>query len=216
MAINASTAPSGGGVKQAPIAIGSHVARLVQVIDLGMQPQSWGNQVKEPARKINLTYELGYEFMKDTDGNEDKEKPRWIGEDFVLHNLSADLAKSTKRCNALDPEGKYKGDFAKMLGEACTITVVHNKGNNGNIYANISLVSPVVKGMAVPALKNQPKVFDLDNPDLEVFKSLPSFIQNKILGGVNYPGSKLAHLLDGEVEGEAKQQEHGGEDEIPF
>lgn len=199
MALNAATVPmTGGGPKQEPIAIGTYMARLVQVVDLGLQPQEYQGQMKEPKREVNLTYELCTMFMKDEKGVEDPTKPRWVGESFVLNNLKADLAKSTKRIKSIDPENKCHGDLVKMLGMPCLVTIAHNIGKkNGNIYANVSMVSPPMAGIPCPELKNEPRFFDLSDPKLESFLALPTFIQDKIKTNLEFPGSRLARMLDG-------------------
>ena len=51
----------------------NYPARVVQVIDLGLQAQRpYQGKDKPPAYEIMLTYELGTEFMRD----EDEIKPR--------------------------------------------------------------------------------------------------------------------------------------------
>jgi hypothetical protein len=198
MALNAATVPMGGGKKQEPVAIGTYMARLVQVLDLGLQPQEYQGQVKEPKQEINLTYELVTEFMKDENGVPDLTKPRWVGESFVLNNLKADLAKSTKRIKAIDQANKYNGDLIKMIGMPCLVTIAHNKSaKTGVVYANVSMVSPPMAGIPCPDLKNEPKVFDLSNPDTTIFLALPEFLQTKIKANLEYPGSKLDRLLSG-------------------
>lgn len=200
MALNAATAPmgNGGGKKQEPVAIGTYMARLVQVLDLGLQPQEYQGQIKDPKQEVNLTYELVTEFMKDDEGKPDETKPRWVGESFVLNNLKADLAKSTKRIKAIDQKNEFKGNLIDMIGMPCLVTIAHNKSQKtGNIYANISMVSPPMAGIPCPPLKNEPKVFDLSNPDPAIFLSLPEFLQAKIKANLEYPGSKLDRLLSG-------------------
>jgi hypothetical protein len=210
MALNAATAPMASGPKQEPIAVGTYMARLVQVIDLGLQPQEFNGQQKEPKREVNLTYELTNVFMKDENGNDDTTKPRWVGESFPLNNMKADLAKSTKRIKAIDPENKYNGDLIKMLNMPCLVTIVHNVSKkNGNVYSNISMVSPPMAGMPVPELKNEPRWFDLEAPDVKTFLSLPEFIQNKIKANLEFPKSKLDKLLnspDGAASSDSPQE----------
>ena len=53
-----------------------------------------------------------------------------------------------------------------------------------------------------PELKNPAKVFDLDNPDMVVFGSLPQWLQDKIKGNLNFNGSKLQAALGGEKQPE--------------
>ena len=224
MALNAATVPmGGGGPKQEPIPVDTYPARLVQVIDLGLQPQDYMGQEKAPRNEVNLTYELLDIFIKDEDGNEDPQKPRWVGESFVLNNLKADKAKSTKRIMAIDPKGECNGDLIKMVGMPCNVTIAHNIAKkNGNIYANVSMVSPASPRRSYPELKNNPKIFDLSNPDKEIFLALPEFLQAKIKANLEFPGSKLDRLLNGAgasaqaAPPEAPRADMNDMDEAPF
>lgn len=181
---------------------GTYPGRLVQVIDLGLQPQRpfQGNE-KAPANELYTTYELVDEFMKDEKGIELEDKPRWISERFAFHNLNSTKATSTKRYLALDPNLEYDGNWPELLGLACNVTVVNNPGTTADgkkrVYENIASTAPMRKKDAdkLPALVNKPKFFDLADPDLEVFKSLPEWLQQKIKSNLNYNGSKLQNLL---------------------
>jgi len=190
-------AKGGGGVKQDTIEIGTYPARLVRVIDLGLQARKpYKGQEKPPAYMVSLTYELLDVFMLDAEGNEDETKPRWISEDIAIHHPSADLAISTKRAKALDPENDQGYDLSAMVGAPCMITVVH-KESKGKTYANIGNVTTMrAKDAAkAPELVNEPLVFDLDQPTLEKFNEVPQWLQEKIKNNLEYKGSKLAELL---------------------
>lgn len=189
----------GGGVKQALIEVGTVPARLVRVIDLGMQAQQpYQGQEKPPAHMVDFTYELLDVFMVDKDGNEDESKPRWISESFPIHHPSADLAKSTKRAKALDPNDDFGFDLTRMVGQACMVTIGH-KVSKGNTYANIIGVTPMRAKDAdkAPALKNEPVVFTLDDPDLEVFNKFPDWLREKIQSNLEFNGSRLWAALNG-------------------
>jgi hypothetical protein len=174
------------------------MARVVQVIDLGVQAQRpYKGTEKPPIQEIMVTYELGTEFLLDEDGNEDTSKPRWVSERLPLYNLAADKAKSTKRYMALDPAKKYGGDWTQLLGAGCLVAIVNNE-KDGRTYNNVGGISPALKGVPIPELVNEPKFFDQDNPDLEVFSSLPDWIQGIIRDGLGFPGSKLDGMLAGE------------------
>lgn len=191
------------------IEAGNYMGRLVHVIDLGVQEQQpYKGQEKPPVQKIRLTYELANEFLEDEDGNPMEDKPLHVSEDMPLYSLSAENAKSTKRVKALDPSNKLQGDLSKMIGTAVTITIVHNKSKKDpeKVYANIGNVTPAMKGVPVPELIQEPKVFDLDAPDLEVFGSLPEWVQDIIKGNLNFPGSKLAELLGDSSEAPEEEQ----------
>lgn len=203
MALNANALPRKASGKQQPnLEPGGYPARVVQLIDLGLQAQRpYQGQEKGPAYEIMLTYELVDEFMKDDDDEPIKDKPRWVSETFPLHPLVADKAKSTKRYLALDPSQAFKGDFSKLIDTPCTVTIVNNKGADGRVYDNIGNVSTMRPREAVncPPLVNPTKVFDLDAPNMEVFNSLPEWLREKIKGNLNFQGSKLQAALDGNV-----------------
>lgn len=200
MAINAKKVAGGNGgnrVAQPNIEPGVYPARLVQIIDLGVQPQrEYKGTAKPPAQEIMLTYELVDEFMKDEDGNDVEDKPRWVSENFPLHNLKADLAKSTKRYHAFDPDEVNEGDWAALIGAPINVTVVNNK-NGDKVYDNVANLSAMRPKDAAncPELVNPTKVFDLDDPDMEVFAALPKWIQDKLTSNLNYKGSVLEGLV---------------------
>ena len=206
MGINANNVPHKGGSNsnpQTPMEAGNYPCRLVQVIDLGLQPQRpYKGEEKQPAHMLFTTYEFTDEFMKDEDGNDIEDKPRWLSEDFPLYSLQSDRARSTKRYNVLDPDGVHGGDWGSLLGTACNVTVTTSEGkgdNAGKVYNNIGGTSPMRPKDAEKTndLVNEPKVFDLDNPDMEIFKSLPEWLQDKIKGNLEFKGSKLDNLLSG-------------------
>ena len=211
MALNASKvagAPSANRIVQENLEPGNYPARVVQIIDFGLQPQRpYKGEDKPPAQEIGITYELLDEFMKDEEGADIEDKPRWISENFPLRNLKADLAKSTKRYNALDVTNEYGGDFSQLLETPCMVTVVNNASGD-KIYDNVGNVSPMRPRDAAnaPELVNPSKFFDLDAPNLEVFTSFPQWIQDKIKGNLNYKGSLLEKALGGSEEKGAEEK----------
>ena len=194
---------------QANIEAGVYPARLVQLIDLGLQAQKpYMGKDKPPVQEIMLTYELVDEFMKDEEGNDVPDKPRWISETLPFYGLFADKAKSTQRYNAFDPKGEFDGDFAKAVGMAINIAVVNNTVGD-KTYDNIGAISTMRPrdAQACPELVNPAKTFDLDAPDMEIFNKLPAWIQEKIKGNLNYAGSVLEKALGGKPAAPAKKAE---------
>jgi len=197
MGLNAKKVGGGNGggnrVPQANIEPGTYPARLVQIIDLGLQAQRpYQGKDKPPAQEIMLTYELVDTFMLDEDGNELEDKPRWISETLPFYVLYADKAKSTQRYNAIDPTGEYDGDFAKAIGTPINVTIVNNAVGD-KVYDNIATISAMRPRDAdkCPELVNPSKLFDLDNPDMEVFNALPEWLRDKIKSNLNFKGSPL-------------------------
>ena len=200
MAINARKVKSnGGGFRQPPIDAGTYPARLVQVIDLGIQAREpYKGQAKPPVQMISLTYELLDEFCVNEDGEVLEDKPRWVSEQMPLYNLEADKAKSTERYNGLDPEQVHEGDFGALVGQPCMVTIAQNKKGD-KVYCNVASVAPMraKEAAKAPELVNKAAVFELEDPDLEVFNSFPQFMQDKIKANIEFEGSVLDELLNG-------------------
>ena len=214
--------------RPAPLEAGTYPAAPVQLIGLGLQAQRpFQGQEKAPKEELYITYELADEFLLDEDGNEDESKPRWISENFPLNNLDSDRAKSTQRYFALDPTEEHGGDFTKLLGIPCLLSLTHtpSKKDPSVVYNNVHSVQPMRSKDAkkYTGLVNEPKVFVFDEPDLEVFLSLPAWLQDKIKEALTFPGSELEKLLgsssakskdEGTDESDQNEEEEGdGDDE---
>src|SRR5574341_1285327 len=84
-------------MKTPPLDPGVYPTRLVQLIDLGLQPQRpYQGKEKPPAHEIMMTYEFVDEFLKDENDEDIEDKPRWYSETLPLYSLEADKAKSTQ------------------------------------------------------------------------------------------------------------------------
>lgn len=203
MSLNAKNVPSGGTPRERPepLDAGSYPARLVQVLSLGVQPQRpFKGEEKAPKLELMLTYEFLDEFLKDEDGEDIEDKPRWLSETLPFNNLDADLAKSTKRYYALDANAEHGGDWAALVGTPCVVTIVQNEGtgkNAGSVFENIAAVSAMrpKEAAKAPELVNPPKVFDFYDPDMEIFLSLPQWLQDKMKGAVDFGGSALEKAI---------------------
>jgi hypothetical protein len=204
MALKANEVSTGSNFKKPdPLEPGAYPARVVQVISLGLQKQQpYAGEEKPPKHELYVTYEILDEFLLDEDGEEIKDKPRWISERFGLHNLDSDMAKSTKRYFALDPENEYGGDWEKIPGSPCIVNIINNKAekgkHKGKVFDKVGSVSAMRAKEANKAkeLVNPPKIFDIDAPDMEVFYSLPDWLQ-KIMTEENleFEGSALDNAI---------------------
>lgn len=224
MALNANQSKNKNQNIVKPLDAGTYPGRLVMVVDLGLQSQrEYQGDPKPPAYEILTTYEHSDEFMKDEDGNDIADKPRWSSESFALYPLQSEKAKSTKRYLALDPSGQAKGDWSKLLSTPVMITMVHNQNKKtGTVYANIAGISAMRAKDAdkLPKLINPAVAFDMDNPDVEVFNKLPDWIKKKIMTGLEFKGSKLDKLLGGAYTPPPADADEGDgpnfNDEAPF
>lgn len=221
MGLNAKNKKYAGGKKVVvdPVDPGTYPARVVQVVDLGTQPQpAWKGEEKPPAQEIMVTYELVDEFIKDEDG---EEKPRWISERFTLHNLSSELAKSTKRYYAIDPKGVHGGDWSALIGMPVMVTIVVNPGKGDKadrLFEKIASTSTAREKEAakMPQLSKEGKIF---SPDLaetaDILGTFPKWIQDKITSGLDWEGSPAQLKLAGKVADKPAKEEPEDED-IPL
>lgn len=211
--LNAANIPSGGNTnKFAVLDAGSYPARLARIVDIGVQPQfAYKGQSKPPVRKLQLTYELLDEFALDEEGNELPDDPRWVWETFPLYGLKSDRAKSTIRYMSLDPAMDFGGDWAKLATTPCTVTLAKEawRDDPTKFSNRVTAVSSMRAKDAdkAPSLVKGSVVFDMDEPDLDVFNSLPQNTQDLIKKALNYPGSAIQALV--EAEGGAKPEEMG-------
>lgn len=214
MSFNAKTLPAAPSNKSpiAPLDAGSYPARLVQIVGLGIQPsRPYKGEEKPPRLTIRLTYEFLDEFMKDEEGDDVEDKPRWLSEELPFMSLKQDLAKSTKRYFALDPDDTSDGDWTKLIGAPCVVTIVQEVDKRPGVdktynkIANVSSMRPKEAAKA-PDLKNPPLIWDFYSPDIEVFNNFPEWIQEKIKGAVDYEGSELEKLIGGKAATKPKKE----------
>lgn len=220
MALNAKNkkAPAGNKdfVEQPDIEEGTYPCRVAQVIELGLQPQRpHKGKEKPPVDMLYITYEMTDEFMVDEAGEEIEDKPRWHSEDFPYYGIDCDMAKCNKRLKAIDPKNKVDGDWSKIGGAPCNVTFSHNtKGDK--TYVNVAAVTSVRAKDAknMPKLKNPVKIFDIDEPDMEIFEALPKWLQEKIKSNLNYKGSVLEAAINGEDSDEGTEEEVPKQEEV--
>ena len=219
--LNAKKVKSTGGHRQEAIDAGSYPARVVQIIDLGVQPQRpHQGKTKPPVQMIRITYEFVDEFCLDEAGEEQLDKPRWVSEDIPFYSLDADRAKSTLCYKALDPEDVNDGDFEGLIDTPCNVTITKTQGkgkNSDKEYNNISAVSgmrPKDRKKCEP-LVNEPVFFSIDSPVKDDFDKLSDYVKDKIKEGLEFEGSPLDKLLKGLPVDEEDDQEPPFDEDIP-
>lgn len=196
MALNADSFTAKGGSTASRPEPGTHYARLVQVVDKGIQQRpAYQGQAKDPAQIISFTFELPYstaEFNGEI-------KPHWITMTCPASNH--EKSNFFKIRGVFDPQGNNP-DITSWLGTPCMVNVVNRVDNQtkevkGVKIDTVSAVPPQPNGqpMEIAPLVNAPRIFDFDNPDLEVLKQLPEWLRKDIGEALNYPGSILEQQL---------------------
>lgn len=205
MAFKRATKQSSGGTTTkmtAPLLeAGGYPARLLQIVDLGMQPGS--NIYPEPQLKLEFRFELLDEFMLDEDGKELSEEPRLFSYE-VSYNADGYMGDRSNIYKLMDAfEDGFNKDLPDLLGEAVNVTIVkYIKNNKEKDEANkITSVTPMREKDKVKAgpLLGKTLYFDLEEPDLETFNRLTHrgewSQQAKIKKGLAIFESPLAEML---------------------
>lgn len=201
---------TGGGKEFKPLEAGTHAAICTAVVGVGPQETPWG--VKD---RLYLRFEVPAERVKWTDAEgAEHEGPAIIWSKYTASlnaksNLRADL--EGWRGRAFTPEELKLFDMDKVLGKPCLLTVVHNKADNGKVYANIQSISGLVKGMAVPQAEAELLSFDFDDHTSQNFDSLP-----KWLGEMVQAGKGIREQQEAQQEPPGTDDAGFVEDDIPF
>ena len=131
---------NGDGQTFQPAPNGVHQAVCVDVVDLGVLDVTWQGQTKRQ-HKVNLAWQI----------NEDRDdgKPFLVFKRYTLSlsekaTLRKDLESWRGRKFTRDEEMGF--DLETVIGVNCLLNITHNQVGD-KTYANVSSVSPLMKGM---------------------------------------------------------------------
>lgn len=195
------TVNSGSAASYGPISEGTHLAICNMLIDLGMQ---FSETYKTSSRKVLIGWEIPDETIELDDGpvprNISKRYTASLGEKAILRG---DL--ESWRGKAFTDQELAGFDLHNIVGKNCLINVVHSKGQNGKVYANVGSVMALPRNMAPGKLSEPPVVFDLDTDPLEMVDALPKWIGELIKKSSSYEerlnaAPKMEDLPDDESE----------------
>lgn len=190
------TATNEGGGNFAPIEAGTYPARCYSMIHIGTIIENIQGKQKT-LNKVRISWEIPTELKEFKQG--EGEKPFVIAKDFTLSlNEKATLRKflASWRGKDFNEEEAKSFDVTKLLGVPCMISVVHKESSGGKIYAEISGVSPVMKGFVVPEQINPNFELNYEQFDFEAFKNLPEFVRKKMESSVEYQSMISSHNHD--------------------
>lgn len=160
---------------------GTHVAILYSIIHLGTQKTTFQGKEKT-AYKIRLSFELPN--LKKVFKEGEEAKPMSIGSKLSLSMFSkAKLRPLVEGIIGVslpdDVADSY--DIENLLGKPCLISVKHEIGSDGKIYATIAATSQLMDGMATPVQTNPSRVINLFAEwDEAVYQSLPEYLRKEI------------------------------------
>ena len=192
MSLTASS-KGGGDFQLAPV--GNHIARCVQVIDLGTQRDSFEGKPKI-MHKVRISWELPEE--KAVFDEEKGEEPFLVSKEYTLSlsdraNLRHDL--ESWRGRDFTEKELEAFDIDKLLGAPCMLNVIHKKSAKKRDYVAITSVTRLPKSVKPKDVPKQilPSVkYMIEDGRNDVFKALPDFIKAKIMVSEEWTGEKSA------------------------
>jgi len=180
MPLMSSEKAGGGGFK--PVPTGTHIARCVTVVDLGVQPTPWGSK-----EQVYLGFEVpGFRVEWEKD-DQQHEGPGLIGVTWT-NNLyeEANLGKNliSWRGKPFSKEERAGFDLFNLLGVPCMISVTHKEATNGKVYANIGSVMGVPAGTDLPKQETESIGYTAtDSTYSGTLDKLPEWLKTKALEG---------------------------------
>lgn len=184
---------SGSNKEFKPVPEGNHTARCYRVIDLGTQDVEYMGEPKL-MHKVLIGWELSGEAEDGTPLKTDGGDPLTITKQYTLSlgkkaNLRADL--ESWRGKAFTDDELKGFDITALLGVHCMVTVKHDKKGD-KTYTNVASVSkwPAALKNHKPAAVFDNQVFDVNEPDMQLFESFPDWLKEKIQGCMEWGNPK--------------------------
>lgn len=186
-----------GGAEFAITPESTYIGRCFKVIDVGTQTTTGMFGTKEQ-HKVMISWELFGEDENSKPIVMEDGRPYSASQWYTvsLHEkskLRADL--EAWRGKKFTEEELAGFDLANVLNQYCMIQIVHDDTSK---YANVNSIM-AFRGTK-PKPVNDTVVFDIDNPDMEVFKAMSENMQKKITSAPEWKGAAPVAQPSSEVE----------------
>jgi hypothetical protein len=137
---------------------GSHLARLVALIDLGTHQRQYQDARQKAERRLYFAWELI--GVSKTDG-----RPHVLARVFnmSLHPKSA-LRQLLQQWRGTALRDGESIDFTKLVGQPCCLSITHEAVNDRK-FARVAGAQQVTKGVTVPEATHAPVVWEIDGTD---------------------------------------------------
>jgi len=168
-----------------PVPPGMHLGRLYRIIDLGTQTTEHLGKAKS-SHKVMLQWEVHSEDDAGVPTVTDDGKPLSLSKNYTLTldergTLRKDL--QTWRGRDFSEDELHGFDIKAVLGQWAMLSVIKAQGNNGKEYTNVAAVMSVpksVRAAGLPEPHNEPKMFVIDTPDMDMFEKFSENVRAKI------------------------------------
>lgn len=179
-------AKSGGGGSFTPAPEGTHIARCVSIIDIGMQAGEYQGKANKRDQCI-----IGWELPEEMQEASEKIPARpFTASNFYTKslnekaNLRRDLESWRGRAFTDDELGGF--DLGTILDVPCQLTIIHYKKADGNDGSKITGIMPLHKSMKCPPRVSDLVTFDFDTPDMELFAGFSDGMKALIEKALNW------------------------------
>lgn len=211
---------SGNASTFKPVPPGTHLARCYRIIDLGTQKVA-GDFGEKRLPKIMVQFEIHGEDDSGAPLVTDKGEPMSISKNYTLSlSENATLRKdlTSWRGRAFEPQELRGFELKNILGAWAMLSVTRALGGNGKEYTNIIGISGVpaaIKKAGLPKGHNEPVLFSISEPDMELFETFSKSIKEKIQASPEW-NSFFGKQYAKEQAQSARSIEAFGGDEVPF
>lgn len=172
----------GGNFERCPP--GVHLARCYRIVDLGTQKSEYMGQPKF-LHKIMIGWEIHGTDDNGTPIRMQDGRPFAIFKNYTLSwsekaNLRLDL--QSWRGKPFTQEEMRRFDLKNVLGAWCMLNVIERE-KDGKTYTNINGVTPVpgvIKQAGMPEAVNKNELFNLQEPNMEMFNGFSDNLKAKI------------------------------------
>lgn len=195
-----------------PAPAGTHIARCIGCISLGTQH----SENFADSFKVMLLFELPFELVNMGDRGE---MPATVHNEYTLSlNTKATLRQhlDSWRGDPFTKEELEGFEISKVVGAPCQVAIKHKLSGSGKVYAKITAITGLAKGMTCPDQAHKSTKFEIEDGRSPAFSCLPDWIKAKIEACSEWqattaaaPQAKQPDTLPPEPEGEE-------DSEIPF
>jgi hypothetical protein len=167
-----------------PVPQGMHLARCYRIVDLGTQRSDYLGQIKH-LPKVMIQFEV---HGNDDEGNPivtSKNEPMSISKNFTLSlGEKSTLRKDLQTWRGREfTQAELNGfELKNVLGAWAMISVIKGVGKDGNEYTNIATINTVPSALKsnLPQGFNKTALFEIDNPNNEMWDSFSDGLKQKI------------------------------------
>lgn len=166
-------------VEYPPIPEGAYTAICYTIADLGEQ---YNDKFKKTANKVMFIWEIVDDDLRiDIDG---EMKRRAISKQYTASfaqksNMYKDIRPWIGReFTKEEQEGTF--DLTSLIEKGCLLNITNDKAADGKVYANVSSVMPLPKGIKVGKPENPVVIYDMDESGDDVKQKLPEWVQKII------------------------------------